>query len=203
MAGSLLDRVSCWIAWGGIDERLAPGAVALTGGFPANGESCRAGGADPRSIADWEEQHAAISCRMASKPWLRLSNGLFGRGPFIHPITAIGPMIPFARVPEMLVQPESWFELGNPNLQTICIDLGYRLPGGSYPIFTSGDDDSGSPPRIIARSFEEWFLELLRQRGREYWFDAGFVDFGDPWQVAPPATSSSLLCRAGYGPSPN
>ena len=24
MAGSLVDRVSCWIAWGGIDERFAP-----------------------------------------------------------------------------------------------------------------------------------------------------------------------------------
>ena len=81
------------------------------------------------------------------------------------------------------MQPESWFELGNPNRQTICIDLAYRLPGGGYPIFTSGDDESGSPPRIIARSFEEWFLELLRQEGREYWFDPGFRDFGDPWQL--------------------
>ncbi len=94
-----------------------------------------------------------------------LSNGLYRSGPLIHPISAIGPMIPFARVPEMLVQPESWFELGNPNLQTICIDLAYRLPGGGHPIFTSGDDARGSPPRIIARGFEEWFLELLRQGG--------------------------------------
>jgi SMI1/KNR4 family protein SUKH-1 len=180
MAGSLLERVSCWIAWGGIDERLAPGPGALAGGFPANGESCRPG-ADPRSIVDWEERHG-FQLPHGLQAWLRLSNGLFGGGPLIHPITAIGPMIPFARVPEMIVQPESWFELGNPNLQTICIDLAYRLPGGSYPIFTSGDDDSGSPPRIIARSFEEWFLELLRQRGREYWFDSGFADFGDPWQ---------------------
>jgi hypothetical protein len=180
MAGSLLDRVSCWIAWGGIDESLAPGARALAGGFPANGESCRPG-ADPRSIADWEARHG-YQLPHGLQAWLRLSNGLFRGGPFIHPITAIGPMIPFAHVPDMIVQPESWFELGNPNLQTICIDLAYRLPGGSYPIFTSGDDDSGSPPRIIARSFEEWFLELLRQEGREYWFDSGFVDFGDPWQ---------------------
>jgi hypothetical protein len=91
-------------------------------------------------------------------------------------------MIQFARVPEMIVQPESWFELGNPNVETICIDLAYRFPGGSYPIFTSGDDSIGSSPRIIARSFEEWFLELLRQGGREYWFDFEFVDFGDPWE---------------------
>ena len=110
-------------------------------------------------------------------------------------------MIPFARVPEMIVQPESWFELGNPSRETICIDLAYRLPGGGYPIFTSGDDESNSPPRIIARSFEEWFLELLRNEGREYWFDPGFRDFGDPWQshkrhVAQPALPPRLLSFA-------
>ena len=74
-------------------------------------------------------------------------------------------------------------ELGNPNLQTICIDLAYRLPDGGHPIFTSGDDARGSLPRIIARSFEEWFLELLRQGGREYWFDPGFADYGAPWAL--------------------
>ena len=94
-------------------------------------------------------------------------------------------MIPFARVPDLIVQPESWFELGNPNLQTVCIDLAYRLPDGGCPIFTSGDDASHSPPRIIARSFEEWFLELLRQRGREYWFDPEFPRLRRPLAVAP------------------
>jgi hypothetical protein len=180
MAGSLVDRVSCWIAWGGIDERFAPEPSALALGFPLNGHSCRPG-ADPRSIADWEERHG-YQLPHGLQAWLRLSNGLFGGGPFIHPLTGIGPMIPFAHVPGMLVQPESWFELGNPNRQTICIDLAYRLPAGSYPIFTSGDDELGSPPRIIARSFEEWFLGLLRHEGREYWFEQGFRDFGDPWQ---------------------
>ncbi len=121
-------------------------------------------GGGSAAIADWEERHG-YQLPHGLQAWLRLSNGLFGGGPYIHPITAIGPMVPFARVPGMVVQPESWFELGNPNRQTICIDLAYRLPGGSYPIFTSGDDEMGSPPRIIARSFEEWFLELLRQRG--------------------------------------
>ncbi len=180
MAGSLLDRVCCWIAWGGIEERFAPEPRSLEHGFPGNGHSCRPG-ADPRAIADWEDRHG-YQLPHGLQAWLRLSNGLFGGGPYIHPITAIGPMVPFARVPGMVVQPESWFELGNPNRQTICIDLAYRLPGGSYPIFTSGDDEMGSPPRIIARSFEEWFLELLRHEGREYWFNSGFRDFGDPWQ---------------------
>jgi hypothetical protein len=195
MAAPLEELVRCWIAWGGIDVRLVPAADALEKGFAVHPESCRPG-ADPRTIADWEERHG-YRLPAGLRAWLMLSNGLFGAGPLIHPITAIGPMIPFARVPELIVQPESWFELGNPNLQTICIDLAYRLPGGGCPIFTSGDDASQCPPRIIARSFEEWFIELLRQGGREYWFDPGFDDFGDPWQshrfhVANPPLSGRL-----------
>jgi hypothetical protein len=195
MAGPLGELVNCWIAWGGIDARLSPDPEALASGFGGDVESCRPGAA-PGSIIAWEDRHG-YRLPYALKAWLRLSNGLFGSGPLIHPLPAIGPMIPFARVPGMIVQPESWFELGNPNLQTICIDLAYRLPGGSFPIFTSGDDACDSRPRLIARSFEEWFLELLRQGGREYWFDPGFADLGDPWQshrrhVAYPALSARL-----------
>ena len=82
-------------------------------------------------------------------------------------------MVPFARMPGLLVQPESWFELGNPNVETVCIDLAYDWPGGGPPIFTSGDDQTRSRPRVIAPSFEAWFLEVSRDGGREYWFDAG------------------------------
>ncbi len=180
MAGPLGELVSCWIAWGGIDARLCPDRAVLAAGFHDGCACCRPG-ADPRSIAAWEERHG-YRLPHGLRAWLRLSNGLFGIGPLIHPITAIGPMIPFARVPGMLVQPESWFELGNPDQQTVCIDLAYRVPGRGFPIFTSGDDASGSHPRIIAHSFEEWFLELLRQGGREFWFDPDFPDLGDPWQ---------------------
>jgi hypothetical protein len=180
MADPLGELVKCWIAWGGIDARFAPDPAVLAAGFPGDGEPCRAG-ALPQAITDWEERHG-YRLPAGLRAWLRLSNGLFGSGPLVHPISAIGPMIPFASVPEMIVQPESWFELGNPSDQTICIDLAYRLPDGGFPIFSSGDDASRSRPRIIARSFEEWFLELLRNGGREYWFDPGFVDFGDPWQ---------------------
>jgi len=195
MAEPLGELVKCWIAWGGIDARLGPDPAVLASGFRGGVESCRPG-ALPDAIAGWEERHG-YRLPAGLRAWLRLSNGLFGSGPLIHPLSAIGPMVPFARVPEMIVQPESWFELGNPNLQTICIDLAYRLPGGGSPIFTSGDDALGSRPRIIARSFEEWFLEVLRQGGREYWFDPGFEHFGEPWQshrrhVAHPALSRRL-----------
>jgi hypothetical protein len=113
-----------------------------------------------------------------------LSEGFYLRkAPLIHPLAAIGPMVPFACVPDLLVQPESWFELGNPNVETICIDLAYRWPGGDCPIFTSGDDQAGSRPRVIATSFEGWFLRLLDQGGREYWFDPDFTSLGDPWSA--------------------
>jgi hypothetical protein len=174
---------------------LVPHRELLEAEFGVNRESCRPG-ADPRSIADWEQRHG-YRLPAGLRAWLMLSNGLFSTGPLIHPINAIGPMIPFARVPDLIVQPESWFELGNPNLQTVCIDLAYRLPGGGCPIFTSGDEASQCPPRIIARGFEEWFLEVLRNGGREYWLDPEFAGFGDPWQshrfyVANPPLSAKL-----------
>jgi hypothetical protein len=179
MAGALADLVTHWMARLGIDPGRAPDRYALETGFPEALEPCRPG-ASAAEIAAWEGRYG-YRFPAGLRAWLQLSNGLYRSGPLIHPISAIGPMIPFARVPEMIVQPESWFELGNPNFQTICIDLAYRLPGGGNPIFMSGDDALGSPPRIIARGFEEWFLELLRQGGREYWFDADFEGYGGPW----------------------
>jgi hypothetical protein len=195
MTAPLGELVECWMAWGAIEPHLAGDLDALASGFAKGVDPCRTG-AHARTICDWERRHG-YRLPHGLRAWLMLSNGLFASGPLIHPISAIGPMIPFARVPDMIVQPESWFELGNPNQQTICVDLAYRLPDGGSPIFTSGDDATDSPPRIIARSFEEWFLELLRQGGREYWFDPRFVDFGDPWHshrtyVADPPLSRKL-----------
>ena len=42
----------------------------------------------------------ATASRPGCGPGCMLSNGLYRSGPLIHPISAIGPMIPFARVPE-------------------------------------------------------------------------------------------------------
>jgi hypothetical protein len=181
MAGQLRELVSCWMAWGGIDEGLAPSPEQIGAGFASVAEPCRPG-ADPRLIAGWEHRHG-FRLPSGLRAWLMLSNGLYQDGPLIHPISAIGPMIVFSRIHDLVIQPESWFELGNPNVETICIDLAYRWPGGGNPVFTSGDESSGSASRIIARSFEEWFLEILRHGGREFWFDRDFVDLGDPWQA--------------------
>lgn len=134
-----------------------------------------------RRIRNWEQRYG-YSLPLSLRSWLAISDGLYGAdGPLIHPLTAIGPMVPFARVPDLVVQPESWFELGNPGRETVCIDLGYLWPGGDCPIFVSGDDERGTSPRLIATSFASWFLRLLAEGGREYWFDPDFSPLGDPW----------------------
>ncbi|MGE3821563.1 MAG: SMI1/KNR4 family protein [Isosphaeraceae bacterium] len=179
MTSPLSDRVGRWVKEVGIDPGLAPPKSALIQAFRGAPDPCRPG-ADPRQIDDWEERHGFALPR-ALRVWLSLSNGFYRNGPLIHPLSAIGPMVPFARVPGLFVQPESWFELGNPNVETVCIDLGYQWPEGGRPIFTSGDDASGSGPRIIAPSFESWFLELLHSSGREFWFEGTFRDLGHPW----------------------
>jgi SMI1/KNR4 family protein SUKH-1 len=181
MGGQLRELVTCWMAWGGIDEGLAPSPELMEAGFGGAADPCRPG-ADPRLIAGWEHRHG-FRLPSGLRAWLMLSNGLYLQGPLIHPISAIGPMIVFSQMHDLLVQPESWFELGNPNVETICIDLAYRWPGGGNPVFSSGDEHTQSIPRIIARSFEEWFLALLRHGGREFWLDPDFVSLGDPWQA--------------------
>lgn len=178
--GRLQDVVSGWAFAVGIAPAQLPSAEQLAS-FEASGALCRPG-SSPREIAAWERRHG-FRLPFGLRTWLELSNGLDMDGPLIHPLTAIGPMIPFARVPDLLVQPESWFELGNPRTETICIDLAYAWPatGGCCPLFSSGDDERASAPRIIAASFEAWLLRLLKERGREFWFDPGFTPLGDPW----------------------
>lgn len=178
--GSLLnDRVGRWVAAVGVDPALAPTGEELAAAYAGVENPCRPG-ASPREIDAWERRHG-FELPQGLRAWLALSNGFYLDGPLIHPLSAIGPMVPFARMPELLVQPESWFELGNPNVETVCIDLAYHWPGGGSPIFTSGDDLTGSRPSVIALGFDEWFVRLLRSGGREYWFTPGFEDFGDPW----------------------
>ncbi len=177
MESRLSERVERWCDLVGIDPARRPPGRDLDRDFP--NDACRPG-AELSDLVAWEYRHGAI-LPDGLKSWLQLSDGLFGNGPLIHPLSAIGPMVPFARMAGLVVQPESWFELGNPNLETVCIDLGYRLDGGDCPVFTSGDDERGSRPRIIAEGFDAWFLRVLHEGGREYWFATGFVDLGDPW----------------------
>ena len=182
MLDRLEESVGRWAATLGIDPRALPSRAALAARFGrlGSGGPCR----DPAPLAEvaaWERRHGFALPR-GLRAWLLVSDGFYLGGPIIHPLTAIGPMVPFARMPDLLIQPESWFELGNPNVETVCIDLAYRWPGGDRPLFTSGDDQTGSPPRVIAPSFEGWFLDLLREGGREYWFDRGHASLGHPWR---------------------
>jgi hypothetical protein len=206
MGGRLVELVSRWCDLAGVDPARRPDASGFAARFP---EACRPGVA-AGEIAAWERRHGFALPR-GLEHWLALSDGLFARGPLIHPLSAIGPMVPFASVPGLVVQPESWFELGNPNVETVCLDLAYRWPGGDFPVFTSGDDARGTSPRVIAASFDEWFLGVIASAGEEFWFSAGFRDLGDPWpahlryvpapvlsdRLRPLADRISPLVRAG------
>ena len=180
MVRPLADLVGRWCEESGVDPDLRPTPAQLDAGVWTGTQHARVGTDLPRLLS-WERRFG-YTLPDSLKNWLRLSNGFYGEGgPLIHPLSAIGPMIPFARIPGMIVQPESWFELGNPNMETVCIDLAYRWPGGDFPLFTSGDDQRDSPPKLIAPSFTAWFLRLLHRGGAESWFDPGFPALGDPW----------------------
>lgn len=195
MKGPLMDHrpfapaLARWAEMAGV----APGRVPLS-------ETAHLTGRPPaaeRAVVSWERRHGFRLPR-ALRLWLRVSDGLYQREtPLVHPLASIGPMIPFARVPELVVQPESWFELGNPGGETLCIDLAYRWPDGDCPLFASGDDQHGTRPRLIAAGFEGWFLRLAAEGGRAYWLDPGFRTLGDPWaehrRHAPPPTLPARL----------
>jgi hypothetical protein len=173
-------RVALWADQLGLGAEVGASLIDREWPTGAGGDPCRPP-ADPRAIAAWEARHGFRLPR-GLRAWLALSDGLYrDDNPVIHPLSAIGPMVPFAKVPGLMIQPESWFELGNPGIETICVDLAYRWSSGDYPLFTSGDDLRRSRPRLIAPSFESWLLRLLREGGREYWLDPDFPALGDPW----------------------
>jgi hypothetical protein len=170
--------VARWAATVGVGPDRLPPPGALERAFgPA---ACREG-ATVSAIDAWQRRHG-FRLPDGLRWWLRLSDGLYrGGNPLIHPLDSIGPMVPFARVPDLVVQPESWFELGNPGEETVCIDLAYRWPGGDCPLFSSGDDLRRTRPRMIATGFDPWFLRLLNEGGRPFWLDPDFEPLGDPW----------------------
>jgi hypothetical protein len=199
---SLIDVVPRWASAVGVDPIGLPSPAVLAATFRE--DACRPP-VTPQRLANWQRRYGFRLPRGLAA-WLSLSDCLYldPLTPLIHPLMAIGPMIPFARVPGLVVQPESWFELGNPGEETVCIDLAYCWPGGGCPIFTSGDDQRATRPRLIAPSFEDWLSRLLHERGRSFWFDSGFQALGDPWDehrhrtpVPPlPARLKPLAARA-------
>ena len=180
MGRSLADLVGLWCDAVRVAPNARPTPAQLDRSFGRLGETCRPG-ADPARLRSWERRFG-YPLPEGLKAWLRLSDGFYaGGGPLIHPLSALGPMVPFAKIPGLTMLPESWFELGNPNRETVCIDLGYCWPGGDYPLFTSGDDERDSHPQLIAPGFTTWFLQVLQQGGSEFWMEPGFTPLGDPW----------------------
>ena len=180
MDQSFAERVEFWCDAVGLPAAARPAPAQLDRGFANYAETCRPG-VDPARVRSWERRFG-YRLPGSLKAWLLLSDGFYaGGGPLVHPLAALGPMVPFAEIPGLAMQPESWFELGNPNRETVCIDLGYRWPGGDYPLFTSGDDERQTRPRLIAPGFTTWFLKVLHRGGAEFWLEPGFLPLGDPW----------------------
>jgi hypothetical protein len=180
--GRLIEAIGRWADAVGVAPSRLPRPADLAAVFGRLPDPCRPP-PTPALLDDWEHRHDFPLPR-GLRAWLELSDGFHLGAPVIHPIKAIGPMVPFARVAGLMVQPESWFEIGNPTeSETVCVDLAYRWPGGDFPLFTSGDDEQGAPPRVIAPSFEDWFLRLLHEGGKPFWLDPAFAGLGDPWEL--------------------
>ena len=181
-----------------IDPLRIPTSYALDRAFPNPGRP----GVSPHALDDWEDRFG-LPLPTPLRVWLELCDGFPYHGSLIHPLRALGPMVPFARPPGVLLIPEGWIELGNPRSEseTLCMDLEDRRvwegPGHDCPVFASGDDLRELPARIIAPGFVPWFLQLLHEEGRESWSDPAFVDLGCPWRshqerVAPPELPAPL-----------
>lgn len=189
-----------WANASGVEAQGLPAPEAIDRAFASGPPPWRT--PVPRNqLAAWEDRHG-YQLPHALRRWLLLSNGFYWESSSVHPLHAIGPMVAFARIPNLWIQPESWFELGDFPSGSVCLDLGYQWPSGDCPVFTSGDDRLGLPPRVIAPSFATWFIRLLAEGGREFWVDAEFRPLGDPWhehrrQTAPPVLPDHLQSYLG------
>ena len=179
MEPSLNDLVGRWVASVGIDPAARADAAELWSAASGQARSVPAGPI-PREIDAWERRHGFRLPESAPRLAPALERLLWPTGPLIHPLAAIGPMVPFARVPDLVVQPESWFELGNPNVETICIDLAYRLARAATARSSPRATTSAEPAAGDRHELRDWFLGCSTG-GPRVLVRPGFVDLGDPW----------------------
>lgn len=136
--------------------------------------------ATPEQVAAWEESHG-FKLPEGLKRWLLFSNGLSVDGSqWIHPLRSIGPTVRFSPSSRLLMQPSTWYEFGNPNETPVNFD-GVSNDHEAV-IFIVGDETHDNPPRIIARSFNQWFSQLISTNFAEFWHDRYRYHLGDPVQ---------------------
>ena len=93
--------------------------------------------------------------------------------------------------PAWSIQPESWFELGNPNLETDLHRPRLSLAGRRLPALHLGRRRTSKPPEADRPRVHRLVPAAPPPRGAEYWFDPGF---------SPSATPGSST--AGRSPRP-
>ena len=185
----------------GSGPALRPDLTALAGPWPGSHAGRRSSWAE---VIAGEWRHGFALPRGPEALALALLHGLFADGPLIHPLSAIGPMVPFARVPGLMVQPESWVRAGQSERRDRLPRPGLPLAGRGLPrVHVGRATIGGRRPRLIAPRLDAWFLlASWRRGGREYWSEIGkFADLGDPWEahrrnVPAPGLSDRLLTLA-------
>ena len=181
MGSPLNDLVGRWVASVGIDPELAPTAGRAGDAGSAAGRTLPARRPTRARSTPGSAGTASRSPR-ALRAWLLLSDGFYLRRPADPPALGDRPDGPVRAGARPGGPARELVRAGQPRTSRPSASTWPTAgPGGDCPIFTSGDDQSRSPPRMIATELRGWFLELLHQGGREYWFDPGFADLGDPW----------------------
>ena len=181
---------STWSAAGsrrsGSIPARAPSPAALEAHFGPGHDPCRPG-ADPRQIEAWEHRHGYPPARRACAPGWCSPTGSTRDGPMIHPLSAIGPMVPFARVPEPGRPARELVRAGQPERRDGLHRPRLSLAGGGLPDLHVGRRPGAEPPSGDRDELRGVVPRVLHRGGREYWFEPGFFAPGRPLERASPA----------------
>ena len=161
MASQLRELVHCWMAWGGIERESGAEPRGPGGRVRRSGRALPAGRRAPRDRGLGAPARLRLPCGL--RAWLMLSNGLYLEGPLDPPDHRRSVRWSSSRGSTTCwcsrKAGSSWATRTSRRSASTWRTAGRAGAIRSSPRATSSRAPS---PRIIARSFEEWFLELLR-----------------------------------------
>jgi hypothetical protein len=181
IASELLQTLEKWRSSVGASALLTSHYQAFSRFLQTN-SVCLAPPVSQTAIEAWEEAHC-FQLPESLKHWLRLSNGLYvNHSHWIHPLRSIGPTVRFTSSERLLQQPLSWYEFGNPNDWPVNIDLitVNHDQNSDASIFVTSDETGPAQPRIIAKSFKDWFLKLMDNTFCHEFSSVFHENLGDP-----------------------